>query len=805
MKQYWQIKNLHKDKILFFRMGDFYEMFCEDAKIAAPILNIALTYRNKKKGDDTPMCGFPHHSLKTPIAKLLAAQHKVALCDQVEDPKEAKGLVKREVTQTFTPGMVYDPETLDELSANYIASYDSETVSFVDLSTGKLFYYVLDSLEQIFEVLHLLSPSELVLSSQQKYELLKKGISFHTTVFELPSAEDVVTHKDSFFSDSSYQKADTSSFDTKDQLFFDSGSLEPVGVNNKNSALLPSHTSVKRLYFYIKNNFKSNKVRLLKFEKHSLNQTMRVSRRTFEDLEIFKTYDHDKKRSLFNTVNRTQTASGCRLLKQWFQLPYKIKEPIVKRQSQVELWARNIEPLKKARDLLSRLGDLERRLFKLLYSSCHPRDFLSLAHSLEIGVLIVNEVSPYYKISSNETQKKALEVAQNIRRALVEDSPAQIKSGGFIKKGWDARLDKVISYCDENKEMLLKIEQKEREATRIPSLKISYNNVFGYYIEVTKVHKDKVPSHYRRKQTLTQAERYSTEELDGFEEKILSAQAKRVSLELECLEELKQSVLKYVHELLEYAKALSELDATMAFSWVAIELNFVKPEFVDTKNSLELLESRHPVVESLGSFVANDIFLSSQNTMLLTGPNMAGKSTLMRQVALSALLAQIGSFVPARQAKLPLFDGIYTRVGARDALAKGLSTFMVEMTEMSEILKHATERSLVIVDEIGRGTSTYDGMSLASAILEYLVNHTKAMVFFSTHYHELTEITAHQERVYNAHMSVLETNQDSIQFLYQLSKGPSSHSYGIQVASLAGLPPSIIKNAQKKLSEIHKR
>jgi len=741
MRQYWDIKSLHQDKILLFRMGDFFEMFFDDATKAAPLLGIALTQRNKKSADETPMCGMPHHSVAGPINKLLRAGFKVAICDQVEDPKTAKGIVKRAVTRILTPGMVYDPDTLEQTISNYLACFIDGTLACADTSTGEGFYFeklTESDLKRLFQV--------------------------------LPIAELVVT-------------------DSEAATFGFQGLVSPFS---------DAVGAVENLKAYIVSLGGEESLRTLKpFELRSLQKRLDISATVLRHLEIFATYKGEGEGSFFQAIQRTQTSAGSRLLRAWISFPLTEASEIRLRQDQVQKWTEDLPRLKKVREMLGRMGDIERRLGKISQPQCNARDLLALAQSVQAG-LAAMEIAEK-NISTDEVLHK---LSKEIEKTLVEEPPLQIRQGHLIQKGYSKELDEMIELTTDTQGMLARMEAEEKQKTGISSLKIRYNNVFGYYIEITNTHKDKVPANYLRKQTLTNAERYCTDELIELEKKVLTAQTRRFELEYEIFEALRQKCLTHSAELLGLASLCSELDVITGLSWLAIERKYVRPQ-ISADRGLSLKASRHPVVEQTvkKSFVPNDIVLSAQGCLLLTGPNMAGKSTLMRQVALSAIMHQMGSFIPADSASLPLFDHLFTRIGASDQLSEGLSTFMVEMIETAEMISKSSEKSLVILDEIGRGTSTFDGMSLAQSILEYILTELRCMTLFATHYHELTGLADHFPVLKNAHMSVTE-KQGEIRFLHTLMSGPALKSYGIQVAKLAGLPLAITKRAQGLLQQM---
>jgi DNA mismatch repair protein MutS len=768
MQQYWDIKSAHDDKIVLFRMGDFFEMFHRDAETAAPVLGIALTARNKKSADETPMCGVPHHSVANSINKLLANGYKVAICDQIEDPKLAKGLVKRAVTRILSPGVVFDPDTLDALKPHYISASDSKTVSFLDTTTGEAFYFQVKDEVRRNRLLASLQPIEIITTSQDKERVetgLKLQVGFQPMITE---------HE----------------------------TLGPAYGDWPESA--------RRVLGYAIH-MQGEKIleTLMPFERRELMDRMEIPGTVVRHLEMFETYKGDVQGTLFHAVNRCKTSAGSRLLKSWLQFPLSQPEAIERRLDLVERWTKPQEltsgSLKEVRQVLSGLGDIQRRLGKLGNPSCNPRDLVALADSLEAGLEVCRLAcdEPW----DQELVEKAKKVAKEIRTTLVDEPPLQLKNGGLIRKGVSDQLDELIDLSTNSHALILQLEAREREMTGISSLKVRFNNVFGYYIEITNTHKDKVPTdRYDRKQTLANAERYLTKELAELETKVLSAQSKRLELEIAVFTGLVASCLKETRSLLQIATRWAEIDVVTSLATLAIEQNYVRPRF-SSAGHLNVRASRHPVIEQALAlpFVANDIHLSRAGCLLLTGPNMAGKSTLMRQVAVTSILAQAGSFVPAKDAELPVFDRIFTRIGASDFLSEGLSTFMVEMKETAEMLQMATENSLVILDEVGRGTSTYDGMSLAQAILEYLVENKKSMTFFATHYHELTELAATYPQVVNGHMRIHEeqTAQGAeIRFLHQLSKGPANKSYGIHVGRLAGLPGQVTKRAASILKRL---
>ena len=765
MNQYYQIKNQHKDKIVFFRMGDFYEMFDKDAEIAAPILNIALTYRNKKTSLKTKMCGVPHHSIAGPISKLLAEGLHVAICDQIESANSSLGLVKRAVTRVLSPGMVYDLESLDSLTANYLGAFDKNHISFLDISTGSAFYYEFSHLTEFYKLLAQFQPKELVLTSHQKEKVSLFAFSFlNLTVFDKTFSKD---------SQSSVQ------------------CFEKYNICPK---------SAQRLVYYVYCMQGAESLKILSsFEKKSLSQEMYYSSQLYSHLEIFKNYEGTTKDTLFSAINRTKTASGARLLKRRLKSPLIDKREIEKRWDQIDWWISKPQLLSDVRKILAKQGDGERKLGKIAQANCNAKDILSLALWLDLGFEIESLVREKPYPLNKEELKQLYLLRDQVKHILSPDCPSTLKEGGLINKGVNPQLDEWITLAKDSQSLLLKMEQRERESLNIPSLKIRYNSVFGYYIEIRKIYSSKIPEHYKRKQTLVQAERYTTEELYQLEQKILSARSKQIEKELEIFKDLRAEILESLNLLFKCCARWTEIDLYSALAFLAVENNYTRPIFAD---HFKLKASRHPVLEqkSFHEFIPNTINLPSHQTVILTGPNMAGKSTLMRQFALTVLLAQSACFVPADHAEIPLFHKMFTRMGASDFLSKGLSTFMVEMKETAEILEKADSNSFIILDELGRGTATFDGMSLAQSILEFLTVEKQALLFSATHYQELTQLSEKYSSVKNASMAIRE-DKEGICFLYLLKDGSAKKSYGIPVARLAGIPVSVLKRAEELLRQ----
>lgn len=781
MQQYWDVKSAHPDKIILFRMGDFFEMFHRDAEQAAPVLGIALTSRNKKAQDETPMCGMPHHSVAPSINKLLAAGFKIAICDQLEDPKFAKGLVKRGITRVLTPGMVFDSETLDASFSHYLASWDEAgTVAFFDVTTGEGFYFKSVPHERRDELVRSLQAVEVVVSERvdgDESAFAGLTVSLHTHLDWIAADGQVIAN---------------------DQQVADRAEVvdgRPVAVRRLLSYAISQYTKEAGEQWL---------TTLPAFEERRLQGRLQMAPSTIRHLELFETYKGEKTGSLFHSIDRTRTSGGARLLKNWLQFPLMDEAEIARRQDRIEKWMADDEQLKLVGDALKGVGDMPRRLGKISQPSRGPRDLVSLAQSgraaleaLEKARAVTGEEIPTALL------EKAAAVFTDIERVIVEEPPMLLRTGGVIRSGVNAELDEWVQIATNSNQLILDLEARERELTGISSLKIRYNNVFGYSIEITNTHREKVPKErYQRKQTLANAERYTTDELNDIERKVLSSEEKRLRFEEEEFTKLVARVLAASTALLEFSRMVSELDVIVGFARLAREERYVRPSFHEGRH-LYLKASRHPVIEMLLTkpFVANDIELQPGGCLLLTGPNMAGKSTLMRQVAIAVLMAQVGSFVPAKEAKLPLIDRISTRIGASDHLSEGLSTFMVEMKETAEMLSTATDRSLLVLDEIGRGTSTFDGMSLAQGILEHILKETKCLTLFATHYHELTALADTHSRLQNVHMAIHEQS-GVITFLHRLLQGPAGQSYGIHVARLAGLPRSITIRAEEILNEL---
>lgn len=776
MKQYWDVKNQHPDKIVFFRMGDFYELFYGDAQTAAPFLGITLTSRNKKDADSAPMCGFPHHSVANSVNKLLNHGFKVAICDQVEDPKLAKGIVKREVTKILTPGMVFDFDLLESYQSHYIMAFDNRVASFIETSTFESFSIPWKQWSDLERICGCFDISEFV---------------WHIDSPFFPSER----QRDDFFTALKKRGVAISELPTKEKMDFS-------GLNSANHMLI---SYVK----YVNPNWNEEKV--IQFPERFLFSKMKLSGQTIKQLELFDSFRGQMQTSLFGILNQSKTALGARKLRDWIRFPLTHLPDIQNRQDHVQFFTDKMHITKKVRDLLGSVYDIQRKLGKVSQAQCSIADIQGLSDStlLCFELVMVLESSGYFENKTPQLKtllnlEKALRsVCENLSNVFVENPPITTKQGGLFKRGVFGDLDEWIDLSSNVQKLVQDLEVAEKQATGISSLKVRYNQVFGFYIEVTNTHIDKVPSHYKRKQTLTNAERFYTDELMELEKKVLLAQSRRAELETEYFETCKKNILTLTSEFLHISEFASEVDVYATLAWVALENNYVRPR-MSVQGDLNLTHCRHPVVEKnmTTRFVPNSIHMDAGQTWVLTGPNMAGKSTLMRQVALIQIMAQMGSFVPAESAQLPVMDAVFTRIGANDSLSEGLSTFMVEMKETAELLSEATSSSLILLDEIGRGTATYDGLSLAEAIIEYIAQQVKGYTLFATHYHEITALAkVFPQFIRNGHMEILHGLAGDIQFSYVFKEGSIGRSYGIQVAELAGLPSSLIQRAKQSLQQ----
>lgn len=795
MQQYLAIKARHQDAILFFRMGDFYEMFFEDAKVASEVLGLTLTSRAHGKSADVPLAGFPHHALDTYLAKMIKAGYRVAICEQIEDPKLAKTVVKRDITEVVSPGTVLADELLESKRNNFLAAVyfkaDVAGLAIVDISTGEFTAQEIPR-EQFVEELLRANPAELLISEEQAafiQNLLPQNERYFITQRE----------QWTFSRDYGYDLL-TKHFGTLSLKGFGCEDLD-AGVSAAGAAL-----------HYLKESQKGPLAHINQLQRQTSAEVMSLDSDTRRNLELLKSMRSGSSQgALISVIDNTRTPMGGRKLVQWLLKPLLAPAAIQRRLDAVEELISHETILKNLREALGKIGDLERYLSKFTTNRATARDLIALKNSLKLIPALKENLRKMESLELRticERLDDLPELIAEIERAIVEEPPLAVTEGGIIKKGYHAELDDLRDVAFSGKDWIARLQRDERERTGITSLKVSYNKVFGYYIEVTKPNLAKVPQHYIRKQTLVNAERFITPELKAYEEKVLEAEEKIVALEYEIFDHIRKQAAQQAAAIQRDAQLIAALDCFAAFAQLAAENKYVRPG-ISTSSAIVIEAGRHPVVEKLlpygESFVANDTFLDhdKQQIIILTGPNMAGKSTYLRQVGLIVLLAQMGSFVPAKRAEIGVVDKIFTRVGASDNLAGGESTFLVEMNETANILNNATPRSLVLLDEIGRGTSTFDGLSIAWAVAEYLHNHPKvaAKTIFATHYHELTELELILPRVKNYNVAVKEWGENII-FLRKIVEGGCDHSYGIQVAKLAGLPASLIQRARQVLANL---
>ena len=803
MLQYFEIKKEYPDTILFFRLGDFYEMFFDDAKIASSVLELTLTGRACGNGEKAPMCGVPFHSADNYIARLVNNGYKVAICEQVEDPASAKGLVKRDVVRIITRGSVIENNMLEEGRNNYLTSifFDNEGagVCFADVSTGSVKLTTFEAgnklQSSVINELGVFSPSEIVLNlACARDKQISEFISGKTTAScEVPN--------DEYFE---YEACLSECIVHFGEEKFASFTLE----GNRHAIIC-----LGVILRYLKNVQKNNLDNIRDVNIYSDSQYMKISYSTKRDLEITETMrSREKKGSLLWVLDKTKSSMGKRLIRSWLEKPLINIAQITRRHNAVGELCDNSIRLSELTSALSGIYDVERLLTRVVYESANAKDLNSLKQTInrlpEIKRLLSQSTSAYLK-QQFENLDLLTDIYCLIDAAIDEEAPFSIREGNIIKDGFNEELDMLRDIQNNGKKFIAEIEAREKEKTGIPKLKISYNRVFGYYIEVTNSYKTLVPEEYIRKQTLANCERYITQELKELESKVLGAQERIVKLEYEIFCQIRKSVADEFNRIQSTASAIAVTDVLCSFANAAINNNYVCPTIL-ADGSINITDGRHPVVEAmLGDmpFVPNDTKLDCDENRcaIITGPNMAGKSTYMRQVALICLMAQIGSFVPAKRAELSIVDSIFTRVGASDDLATGQSTFMVEMNEVSTIIKNATKNSLIILDEVGRGTSTFDGMSIARAVLEYIVDKKKigAKTLFSTHYHELTELEKQLQGVKNYNISVKKRG-DTITFLRRIVRGCADGSYGLEVAKLAGIPGSVVSRARLILTELEK-
>jgi DNA mismatch repair protein MutS len=792
MKQHNAIKAKYPDAILLFRVGDFYETFGQDAITASRILGITLTKRNSASATALELAGFPHHALDTYLHKLVKAGFRVAICDQLEDPKQAKGIVKRGVTELITPGVATNDKLLEHNQNNFLCGIhfieEKTGISFLDISTGEFFIAEGDK-EYADKLLQSLNPAEVIFQRNQQKEFKNYfGSKFYTYTLD----EWIFTEQYA-----------------KDTLLkhFGTQSLKGFGVEDLKTGIIAAGA----ILHYLKDTEHPNLQHITSLQRIDKGDYLWMDRFTIRNLELLGSNDNTN--SLLNVLDNTVSPMGARLLKRWMLLPLTEINKIQERQNLVEYFIKTPEEKTKIAQNIKQAGDIERLVSKIPSKKANPREVLQIGKGLKLTA----EIKTWCDSSTNEYLKRLGDslnpckyIADKIFKEIIDNPPVSASKGNIIAKGINAELDDLKNIVTNGKAHLLNLQQKEIERTGISSLKIGFNNVFGYYLEVTNTHKDKVPENWMRKQTLTNAERYITPELKEYEEKITGAEDKILQFEQNIFEQLLNELQDYIAPMQLNGHILAVLDCIICFANNALQFKYKKPE-IHTGLTLELTASRHPVIERNlppgESYIANDIFLDpqTQQVIILTGPNMSGKSAILRQAALITLMAHMGSFVPAEEAKIPQTDKIFTRVGASDNLSSGESTFMVEMNETASIINNISPRSLILLDEIGRGTSTYDGISIAWSIVEYLHQSTHApKTLFATHYHELNELENKLERVKNFHITNKEAGNKII-FLRKLVAGGSVHSFGIHVAKMAGMPPSLIDRANGILKQMESK
>lgn len=797
MQHYLATKKQYNDCILFYRLGDFYEMFFDDAITVSKELELTLTGKDCGQEERAPMCGVPFHAAETYINRLVSNGHKVAICEQMEDPKLAKGIVKREVIKVVTPGTNLNAQALDETKNNYLFCiyYQGDVigVSICDFSTGDYFVTELKSENELIDEINKFVPSEIIVNEY----FAMSGIDL-TAVNEKLNISMSTLENWYFDEDSSIKKL---------LSHFKISALDGLGVKDYPTGIIAAGALLTYLY----ETQKSDMSHIITLTPYTTGKYMLIDSSSRRNLELVETLREKQKRgSLIWVLDKTKTAMGARALRSMIEQPLINKDEIINRQNVVEELCNNQIDREELREYMNPIYDLERLMTKISCKSANPRDLIAFRNSLEmlphIKKLIGTMESDLFADCFANLDDLA-DIYSLISSAIVEEPPITIREAGIIKEGFSKEADELRRAKTEGKEWLAQLEAREKEATGIKNLKVKYNKVFGYYLEVTNSFKDLVPADWVRKQTLTNAERYTTDELKKLEDVILGAEDKLCSLEYDLFNEVRDSIAAEVRRIKSTARAIAEIDVYTALSVVAQQYNYVKPA-INEKGIIDIRNGRHPVVEKMirnDMFVANNTYLDNAKNRIsiITGPNMAGKSTYMRQTALIVLMAQIGSFVPAQEANIGIVDRIFTRVGASDDLASGQSTFMVEMTEVANILRNATPKSLLILDEIGRGTSTFDGLSIAWAVVEYIAN-TKvlgAKTLFATHYHELTELEGTLDGVNNYCIAVKE-NGDDIVFLRKIIKGGADKSYGIQVAKLAGVPDTVIERAKELVADL---
>ena len=780
MKQYREIKEKYKEYILFFRLGDFYEMFFEDAEIASKVLGLTLTSRNKEKGMNVPLAGIPFHSSKPYIAKLVNNGYKVAICEQTEDPKQTKGLVKREVIQIVTSGTIQDIDFIDSKSNNYLACIthfnNTYAISFIDITTGEFKVIETDEDNLVSEI-YKIEPSELIFTNSvyDRINSIIEKLNINTSIVSK------INDSEKFLKD-----------------YFNIASLDSFGIYGKKNII----DACALILDYILTLQFNNELNIQRIEVINKSNFVELSSSTLRNLEISKNQrDKNTYGSLLWVLDKCKSSNGSRKLKQLLQAPLLDIQEINSRFNDIEYLSKEILIREEIRELLDNVYDIERLMGKIIFSNENGKDLISLKNTIESSFKIKNLwPEKFENIDFNSLQ----DIYNKIDKTILESAPFSVREGNMIKSGIDPQLDELRDIMNNGTSILLDIENREKERTGIKNLKIKYNNVFGYFIEVSKSNIDAVPDTYIRKQTISNAERYITEEIKSYEDKIINSRTKIAEIEYAILKNLSSYIKNFKKIFIELSNILAYIDIIISFTIVSMENGYVKPLF-NNNGIYDIKKGRHPVVEKLIGdqiFVSNDIYFDNKERfIILTGPNMSGKSTYMKQIALISIMAQIGCFVPADYANISIVDKVLTRIGASDDILTGQSTFMVEMSEVASIINSATPNSLIILDEVGRGTSTYDGLAIASSISKYIVENINAKTIFATHYHELTDLENRYDNILNYRIEV-EEKEGRVNFLRTIIKGGADKSYGIEVAKLAGLPKVIIKESKKILKSL---
>lgn len=792
MGQYRKIKSEYQDSILFFRLGDFYEMFFDDAVIASKELGLTLTSRNKEKDYEVPLAGIPYHSVASYIAKLVNKGYKIAICDQVEDPKTAKGIVKREVTRVITPGTIIDTEFLDEKSNNYLMGLkirdNQGAIAYIDITTGEFKATEIEGEDIVFKLLgeiNKVSPKEIIMD-EKSYDLFAEELKKHSALQDIKFTKVLDKKK------------------TEEYLkeYFNVVSLESYGLKDKKNAI-----SIAAIVLdYVVDLQKGKELPIEKISYINEHEVMELNITTQRNLDIIDNFrDKSGTGTLLWVMDECMTSMGSRLLKKFIKSPTLNLTEIKNRQNDVKYFIDNVLVREEVREKLKDIYDIERIIGKLVLETENGRDLIALKNSIKKSLEILKILNGHEIFQIDI--KVLVEIYNLIEETIIDEPPFSIREGGVIRNGFNSDLDDLRAISKDGKNYILELETTEREKTGIKGLKIKYNKVFGYFIEVTKANSHLVPDYYIRKQTLANAERYIVPDLKEYEEKVLNAKDKIQNLEYYLFKEISGKVKSYRGILQDLAYKISYLDVITDFAHIAIKNSYIQPE-VNEGEEIEIIAGRHPVVEKLipaGKFIKNNIvFDDKREIIILTGPNMSGKSTYMKQTALIIIMAHTGSYVPANYARIGLVDKIFTRVGAADDLVSGQSTFMLEMSEVANIVNNATDKSFIILDEIGRGTSTFDGISIATAITEYIHEKIGAKTIFATHYHELTQLESRLEKAENFRIEVKE-NEKEIIFLREIVKGGADKSYGIEVARLAGLPKEILDRSKSVLKKLEER